>query len=703
MKKLGKPNEKLELAIVSKSPWNIGKLIVVFVLMYSFCLQGLSIEVNAQALTKFSSKVKNAKFRVVDETSDLDTYRLVNYSKDRRSRVWHVIALEFDSVVSRRALFPDIGKSRFQGAYKLTTKERFADVFVEKNRVEALIKRSDVLYAEHSGLGEAPPPLPPPSRAKDKSRGEPEQIVQGGYRGLKGKGVIIAILDTGIDFRHPDFITTDDKGRKVSRISFLWDTQLEYKPERGRESTYRYPNNVSIGTVFTRDDLTAELRSTSENIPDTDLNGHGTGVASIAAGNGNGDLHDFVGKVKPKDVRGVAPEATIIGIRLGKIGLENSWILNAAAEWLDRIAGKTPLVVSGSFGTHWRGHSGNSIEERQLDLRFPLSQKGRAILFAAGNERKFKLRSSKGELFEWNKIHKRVELKKSKSDVTWEISQDSMIHAYFSSNGKGLGIELGNVERHWSKKWLNPITNQLELTIYAKKGRGKIRLTSRFEAVTEADFYLPAGAKWGWGFDNDDSEYMVGSPGAMRNAITVGSYDWNDEFHDVLGKNPLQILGVDYSVGWLSDYSSPGPNRDGTIKPEIVAPGQIYRASLAGGLRRLRANPDIICGKDRSCLQYVGEARNVKFDASGNYRDMNGTSSATPYTAGIAALMFEKNPNLTLGQIKDLLTTNATKTNLGVPGIVGSNKPPNGDWGYGKLDMAALARIFDELECAKLD
>ena len=69
---------------------------------------------------------------------------------------------------------------------------------------------------------------------------------------------------------------------------------------------------------------------------------------------------------------------------------------------------------------------------------------------------------------------------------------------------------------------------------------------------------------------------------------------------------------------------------------------------------------------------------------------MNGTSAATPYTAGIIALMFQKKPTLTLGEVKRLLKLYSSKGGL----KPFSRAIPNNNWGYGKLDMAAIDKIF---------
>jgi subtilisin family serine protease len=68
----------------------------------------------------------------------------------------------------------------------------------------------------------------------------------------------------------------------------------------------------------------------------------------------------------------------------------------------------------------------------------------------------------------------------------------------------------------------------------------------------------------------------------------------------------------------------------------------------------------------------------------------NGTSAATPYTAGVVALMFQKKPALTLGQIRELLKNNASHDGF-------TATLPNPSWGYGKLDLAAVKRILDAI------
>ena len=99
------------------------------------------------------------------------------------------------------------------------------------------------------------------------------------------------------------------------------------------------------------------------------------------------------------------------------------------------------------------------------------------------------------------------------------------------------------------------------------------------------------------------------------------------------------------------------------IKPDVVAPGQFYPASAP-------LNPT-----------------HGKRDSTNKYQLFNGTSAATPYVAGILALVYEKNPGITYGEVKSLLHKCAS-----VDSYTGSC--PNPKWGYGKLNVDAVKRLI---------
>lgn len=93
--------------------------------------------------------------------------------------------------------------------------------------------------------------------------------VQSGNLSLFGRGVLVSIIDSGIDYSHPDFRNDDG----TTRIAMLWDQTIPGSPPPGYE----------IGTLYTREKINEALRTPMpermEIVPSTDLSGHGTHVA----------------------------------------------------------------------------------------------------------------------------------------------------------------------------------------------------------------------------------------------------------------------------------------------------------------------------------------------------------------------------------------------------------------------------------------
>ena len=569
-----------------------------------------------------------------------------------------VLNVEFTTATARLAF-------RQRGATVFTAIDRFADMFVADDKVwEAINKRTDVVWTELIGVASAPP-KPKPERATP-TRQVPERIVRGGLNGLTGRGVAIAIIDSGIDFRNPDFVTYDAQGRATSRLLYLWDTTSDAfdRTGQGSKPPLTYPNGASIGTLYTRAQLTADLRSTVKRIPSTDLNGHGTACAGIAAGNGNNDRG--ANGMKRTETIGVAPDADLIGIRIGKgeDAPENSYLLNAAVGWLDKAIGTMPLVISYSLGGHKGGHDGQLIAERELNARFPHRIRSRAIVAAAGNEATEEFHS---EVTFWGK--------NAATLVRWQTKEDNYLDVYLNSGDDDILLApAGKTQLEIVGGWTNPFTHQFVATVKVKAGSGGLWLYDDSGNKNTAHIYMQDAI-----FSSDVVSYntLVGTPGTADNVLAIGSYDWNDSFdlstgqfslHDACGFNKT------LTIGSLSCYSSPGYSRMGKIKPEITAPGEWFTASYAKTTDGSGVGTDWIV------------------DRTGNFVAMNGTSAATPYTAGIIALMFQKRPGLTFGEIRRLLTTNASSSDL-ITGPV-----PNPNWGYGKLDYQAAETIISRLK-----
>lgn len=588
---------------------------------------------------------------------------------------YFVLRTEFDSAASRANL-------HVPGVSVLTAFDRFVELFIPANAagdVDQSISQA-ILYSPGFRFYDFPEEvtLPPPSHYApgQPSRVPVEEIVRGGLGPLTGKGVIVAVIDSGIDFRNPDFITYDSAHRPTSRLLYFWDTLSDAFAAKGLGSKppYTFPNGQPIGTLFRREQLTAELRSGTKKIPATDEHGHGTAAASVAVGNGN---NSEPSSLMHKQTVGVAPDADIIAVRIGgsEGAVENEYLLNAIVEWLDQAArsASEPMVVSCSFGGQQGGHDGNSIEERELSARFDPRVRGRAIVIAAGNEQQEGLHSNqqfegkdRAAKFEW-------ESQEGGGRVSFLLrspggampSPDKIFFAPLQAAGQNLPLPVRK------GAYMNPISKDFVAIFDTPPGWSGLALWNEAGEPIQADAYILGGEFYP---SIQTHTQVIGTPGTAEGAITVGSYDWNDKFEhdgqlvalkDPCLKDPMHLMS-------LSCYSSIGYSRaEGSVKPDLVAPGEWYAASYAHLPDGSGVKPD----------EWAG-------DSSGKYILFNGTSAATPYTAGVVALIMQQEPDITLGKIKDLLHKNATNDDHTGP-------VPNGAWGYGKLDLAAVRRILN--------
>ena len=164
--------------------------------------------------------------------------------------------------------------------------------------------------------------------------------------GLTGRGVLIGLVDSGLDLNHPEFLGEDG----LSRVAALWDMTAEGTP----------PEGFLRGAVFSGEEIAAGLA------PSVDQEGHGTAVAAIAAGRS-----------------GVAPGASIAAVKLASARTTD--VMRAVKFLLDQAERlEMPCVVNLSYGTNCGSHQGQSLFESYIDQS---SQRGRTVIVcAAGNE-----------------------------------------------------------------------------------------------------------------------------------------------------------------------------------------------------------------------------------------------------------------------------------------------------------------------------
>ena len=197
------------------------------------------------------------------------------------------------------------------------------------------------------------------------------------YLQLRGKGTLVAVIDSGIDYRHPAF-----RNGNQSKILGIWDQSL---PGDGSDK-------VPFGRFFSGEEISQALES--ENplniVPSVDTNGHGTSLAATAAGN----------SMPEEEFSGAAPEADLLIVKLkpAKEYLRELYLIPPEAEVFqedDIMLGisfavkfatenRRPLSVCLGLGTSQGSHRGESPLCQLIDSTSNLSQN--AVSTAAGNE-----------------------------------------------------------------------------------------------------------------------------------------------------------------------------------------------------------------------------------------------------------------------------------------------------------------------------
>ncbi len=414
--------------------------------------------------------------------------------------------------------------------------------------------------------------------------------VQNSPRSLTGRGVLVAVVDTGIDIFHPDFRNEDGTTRLVG----LWDQTVK---------TGQPPEGYSLGTYFSEEQINEILRAGSASST-SDLNGHGTHVAGIAAGNG---------RASQGINRGIAYEADLLVVKLagaGRNGFPQTAELMMGVDFCVRISleRNEPLALNLSYGNNYGSHRGTSLLETYLDS---VAGIGRSVIcIGSGNEgnraRHARIRLSESEGY-------RLEFLVAPGEYNlgiqiWKNYNDRMIITLQSPSGASVILSesaLGAyryVIEGTEILWLfgTPSPYSLAQEIYVEllpeglreniqSGVWKLIFTPVEIVEGVADIWLPSGSSINsdTGFLVPDQERTLTIPSTSAKPVTVGAYDSRTES--------------------FAPFSGRGFVCCDRVKPDLAAPGVEILSCAPGG----------------------------------GYTVKTGTSMACPFVTGSAALLME--------------------------------------------------------------
>ena len=468
------------------------------------------------------------------------------------------------------------------------------------------------------------------------------------YGALRGNGVLIGFVDTGIDYMNPLFQNADGS----TRIRAIWDQTIT----SGDVGTT--PQDYSYGRVYTQEDIDEALRSDDPYsiVPSRDENGHGTYLAGIAAGNDQSDQPEYVG---------AAPDATIIMVKLrlaserrrqyafvrdGVPAYQNNDIMAGMNFLLDQAYKlRRPIVICLGLGNNFGAHNGTALLEGYLQ---GISAASNVIVtVAAGNE------GNSGH-------HYRGEVALGGTDEV-EINVGENEEGFFIYLWAGLPNRLQVAVRSPLGQLIDrvPIFNEriqtypfkLEETelsvqyLYPEPYSGNEAIIIRLskptpgiwtvivsaDAIVTGEYHMWLSRR---GFIGDTTRFLrsdpqttVQIPGTDGYSIVVGAYDNTDDS--------------------VYAASGRGPTISNIIKPDIVAPGVNVRGPIPGG----------------------------------GFTTYAGTSTAAAVTAGACALLMQwavvdgNFPEMNTRIASGILTRGARRQR----GVT----YPNNVEGYGRLDL----------------
>ena len=628
-----------------------------------------SFNLFAQAQLNAFAKVFTHQYKTIKDDSFLFPKLIKDYDLIKINDVYHIGVL---AIVNQKKL--DETKFEKLGIINDTRLQQLWSMRVPVGVFNDLINLQGIEYVE---IGEPVSPfleLAVPSARVDSVNSGLGELLQA----YTGKDVIVAVIDWGFDYTHPNFYDTSLNHYRIVRA---WDQNKLSGPS---------PEGYSFGTEHIGQEELLEVGCDTLYL--FGLSSHGTHVAGIAGGAGAGTPH-----------RGAAFDADLIFISLRR---DAPSLIDAFAYITDyaESVGK-PYVVNMSFGSHLGPHDGTSLKNMGIDN---LHGPGRIFVGSAGNNGesdyngRFHLdkdfSENQGDTLKtvvefWNipdmfgqtlsmwgsefsDFSVSLALVNASNDITYQTPFYSSINEPLINDTILIGedsliIRIQSVAQHY-------LNNKPNIRLEVKKTSGSrlvLKATSEnshlhiWNNVRMNNRYTNWGAHLRGNYPgavDGDNNYGLGEPaGVGKNVITVGSY-----------RAERIIEGSTYTMyGKASPWSSMGPTVDERTKPDISSAGEVVASSV-----------NSFNHTEEGFAAYVEFNDSIYF-----FKSYSGTSMSGPLVAGIVALMLEAYPDMSATQAKEILKTTARlDEHTGNIGAEGDLK-----WGWGKANALAAVRAAE--------
>ena len=381
------------------------------------------------------------------------------------------------------------------------------------------------------------------------------------YNRLQGRGNVIAIIDSGIDYLNQDFINEDGS----SKILYLWDQESNYKSP---------PEGMLFGSEFTRDEINEAISNNNGDLSRDEI-GTGTMAAGIAVSQGKNNIN----------YRGIAPEAELIVVKLrsyvslfkeGRINYQNTDFLVAISYIIEKFKEiNRPIILNFTVGTT----SGRDISQALLNTFEELYQSGFILVGGGGNQGNTDIHYS-GNVSNGESVDIDFQVgddknltiiidgyKVDKFEIALispfgEISPTISYAPNFASYTGKFNLENVTYSISYSYPWISTGSMQVSINLEnVYSGIWTLRITGQNVINGEFNAYLPNKnlISDNTRFIDSDSNSTITRYGLLREVITIGTY--NTKSNSIWigsSKGPAETLdlvapGVDIISNYLDN------------------------------------------------------------------------------------------------------------------------------------------------------